>query len=374
MRPHSWNLSKRALWPLALLLTCLTGCSFEGDPLEDRRCINNEACWERFGQEFFCRQQSGDQGGYCQELGAIKCDRVEANWEVMGDAACDDNIFCNGDEVCDSANPDADDFGCVTMPRVLDDGIECTVDYCDEVNRVVLHDEFANCQCPSQNGDRHCQTLFAGPCVTAATCNPQTLQCDVQYIPAGEACEDGVACTTGSTCDDAHACVGGAPDHDACDDDQVCTGRELCAPGDAQADSRGCVPGAPVISDPDQDDGIACTRTSCEGNGQGAISHVPTSQCACLTPDDCRAADPAMACAVFRCDASTGYTCVPDDGGATLADGAPCDDQVRCTANDTCQQGACVGTPTHLFCDPNGAGLCDPSNNGADNDGCVLGR
>jgi hypothetical protein len=371
---HLGALPLSALLWAALLLASLSGCSFEGENLEDRRCINNEACWELFDETYFCRQQSGDQGGYCQQLGAIKCDRVEDNWEVSGDAACDDNIYCNGDEVCDPAADGADAFGCVTVPRELDDNIECTVDYCDEVNRVVLHDEFTNCECPSINGDSACRTLYDSPCTMEAVCNLGTLQCDVLYAEEGAACDDGVACTVDSVCNAEHACVNGAPDHTLCNDDSednACSGVDMCAPGDPEADAEGCVPGVPVVSDPTMDDGVACTQTSCDPDAEPAITHVPTAACECTTPADCRAANPEMACAVFRCDASTSYTCVLDETNAVLEDGASCDDGVACTANDSCAAGVCTGTPVNSFCQARGADFCDPAAESADAQGCI---
>jgi cysteine-rich repeat protein len=49
--------------------------------------------------------------------------------------ACDDGLFCNGQETCDSGS------GCLpgTAPT-LDDGVGCTLDACDEVNDVVVHE------------------------------------------------------------------------------------------------------------------------------------------------------------------------------------------------------------------------------------------
>ncbi len=50
------------------------------------------------------------------------------------DNICDDGVFCNGQEICDPT------LGCVSgTPTVIDDGIECTIDLCDESLNVVLH-------------------------------------------------------------------------------------------------------------------------------------------------------------------------------------------------------------------------------------------
>jgi hypothetical protein len=53
---------------------------------------------------------------------------------VPDDGLCDDGAFCNGAETCD---PVAD---CQPgTPPVVDDGVACTVDACDEAGDVVTH-------------------------------------------------------------------------------------------------------------------------------------------------------------------------------------------------------------------------------------------
>jgi cysteine-rich repeat protein len=53
------------------------------------------------------------------------------------DGACDDGAWCNGAEVCDPV------LDCQPgMPPPLDDSVECTIDACDETNDVVLHVEY----------------------------------------------------------------------------------------------------------------------------------------------------------------------------------------------------------------------------------------
>jgi uncharacterized protein (TIGR02145 family) len=50
------------------------------------------------------------------------------------DDICNDGVFCNGQEICDPT------IGCISgTPPVLDDGIDCTIDICDEALNVVLH-------------------------------------------------------------------------------------------------------------------------------------------------------------------------------------------------------------------------------------------
>ncbi len=54
--------------------------------------------------------------------------------QVPDDSMCSDALFCNGAETCSAM------VGCVAgLPPVLDDGLSCTSDMCDEVNDVVVH-------------------------------------------------------------------------------------------------------------------------------------------------------------------------------------------------------------------------------------------
>jgi hypothetical protein len=48
------------------------------------------------------------------------------------DAECSDGQFCNGVELCEPSNDDADERGCIAgrFPPVCDDGVDCTSDAC----------------------------------------------------------------------------------------------------------------------------------------------------------------------------------------------------------------------------------------------------
>ncbi len=362
---------RRLLATLVVLLATMTGCTYDSQTLEDTRCINNEACWEVLGDDWFCRDQSGDQGGYCVKLGPRVCSRVEEG-EVSGDAACDDNIYCNGDEVCDPGNEASDDFGCINLPREMDDNIACTQDYCDEEQDLIVHDPASDCECIGP-GDGSCSVLYTGPCVISASCNPNTYTCDVAFADAGNTCISPVECVTNAICDSEHNCNPAegseVANNNVCSDGDACTGEETCQPDSDQADPRGCVAGTLAIDDPSMDDGVACTRTSCEDS---VVSHIPTETCECQTPEDCRTLNPEMACATFICDASNGFTCQVDEAAPALADDTPCDDGVACTANDVCAAGVCTGVPTHLFCAQDGSSTCNPTGQGVDERGCTV--
>lgn len=55
--------------------------------------------------------------------------------------SCFDNIFCNGEEICDTTN------GCIVgVVLIFDDNIDCIMDVCDEINDVIMY-MFVYVQC-----------------------------------------------------------------------------------------------------------------------------------------------------------------------------------------------------------------------------------
>lgn len=331
------------------------GCSFE-NTLNDRRCSNNSACTTRFGDDWMCIRQ------YCQQVGAPMCE---------SDADCQeaDGFFCNGLETCDPSNEDADDFGCVegNPATLIDDGVECTIDLCDESRpngQKLIHDASG---CPCQ-GDAICAALNSDPCVTPR-CDPSTWTCDFSDVKADDTpCDDGIGCTVGTVCS-AGVCVQGAGamlDDTVCQDGSFCNGAEECAPENASANPvTGCVAGTPPASLETNDDGVECTIPACvEGAmpNTGSVTQDPRG-CQCRTPEDCRAM--AGTCQQFRCEQANGFTCQPQTDVYVEA-GSPCDDGAACTTSDTCtSQGTCEGTAVQLYCSTllscdTGAPACDP--------------
>ena len=76
----------------------------------------------------------------------------------------------------------------------------------------------------------------------------------------------------------------------------------------------------------------------------------------CSADPDCDDGNPCDGTEI--CEVATG-TCLP----GLPVDGIACNDGDACTAADTCQGGACVGTP--VVCSPadqcHAAGTCDPA-------------
>ena len=286
-----------------------------------------------------------------------------------GDQDCQDGVFCNGAEACAPSSPGADAFGCLPASPAehSSDGIECTIDRCDEAERTITHDP-SLCECTS---DARCAALDPRPCALAR-CAPSFF-CEVTLEAQGVACDDGVDCTVSTVCTAEGFCRGEADDG-SCADGLFCNGEERCQPDAAGADPiTGCSPGLNPLTDPALDDGIACTVPSCDEDS-GVISHVPTGSCECLRPEDC--ADGT--CQAFDCDPETGFTCAARPGDL-LNEGAPCDDGFGCTEADRCDgAGHCAGDPVNTLCeddDPcDGQELCQPLSTDSDDVGCVRGE
>lgn len=331
----------RPLWalmvPLLMALSTLGGCFFDGQQLEEQRCLNDAACVEKLGPGHVCGNFTDEElGGYCQAIGG-SCEE---------NSDCDDGLFCT-DEVCDPDDEDANAFGCVIQVRDVDDGIACTIDACDEDNDTVLHDA-GQCQCSNAN-DPRCQLMAEGPCVTGS-CNTDTFECEFTPKDNGDTCDDGVACTTGTVCANGQCVVGGgaarAQSDGFCDDGQFCNGSEACDPSDDNADGFGCRPGAPVSDD----DAPECADVSCDEDRQQLVI-TPTNACECVGDADCAQPSVATGCMIFACDGDS-FSCDTQTAIGTLDAGEPCDDGFACTRNDTCDlNGQCLGTAVDALCE-----------------------
>jgi len=120
-------------------------------------------------------------------------------------ADCDDGVFCNGAEICDPV------LDCQPgTPVVVNDGVACTDDSCDEVaNAVVNAVNNANCD----NG-QFCDG--SETCDAISDCQPGT--------PV--VTDDSVACTV-DACDEVGDVLTHVADAGVCDDGDPCTA-EIC--------------------------------------------------------------------------------------------------------------------------------------------------
>ncbi len=142
---------------------------------------------------------------------------------------CDDGQYCNGEEHCD-------DGLCVDgEPPDCDDGVDCTVDVCEELIQNCLHiaDDalcFDGSYC---NGEESCDEFYGclpgpPPCIDHIMCTID--QCvepeegetigECYWLPSNELCSDGVFCNGIEICDIGYGCIDGA---DPCMDAFECT-------------------------------------------------------------------------------------------------------------------------------------------------------
>jgi hypothetical protein len=245
----------------------------------------------------------------------LSCDdEIDACVDCVADSQCDDGAFCNGVETCDAGVCQAG------TPPLLDDGVPCTDDTCDEVNDLVVNTpNDANCD----NG------LF---CDGAETCDPVD-DCQAGSPPV---IDDGVACTDDS-CDEANDFIVNAPNDAHCDNGLFCDGAETCDPVDD------CQAGSPPVTD----DGVACTDDSCD-EVNDLVVNAP-NDANCDNGDFCDGAetcDPALDCQPGD-DPCPGQSCDESDDACVdcLVD-ADCDDGAFCNGAEVCNAGACEpGTP-----------------------------
>ena len=257
--------------------------------------------------------------------------------------ACADDLFCNGTETCDAA------LGCQPgVPLSADDGVACTADACDEIHDTITNvPDAATCQ----NG------LL---CDGAEICDA-TLGC-VAGLPAD--CDDGVACTIDSCDEGSQQCTSTADDA-LCDNRQLCDGVETCN------GAAGCQAGTPLPCD----DGVDCTVDTCD-DALGCTATADDATCqdddvcngleTCDTVTGCQAGsapdcDDGSICTDDGCDAATGCEYTP------ASDGTPCDDGDVCGQGDTCQLGTCTAG-TLVDCDDGDACTVDDCSGGV---GCI---
>ena len=186
---------------------------------------------------------------------------------------CDDGLFCNGGETCDAG------AGCQPgVPPTLDDGIACTLDGCDEVGDVVTHtpDDSACADGAFCNGAEICDVvsgcLPGAPVVVDDGVGCTTDACDevgdtVTHTPVDAICDDAAYCNGVETCDPILDCVSGSAPNS--DDGVSCTVDSCDEIGDV------------IVNTPDAglcDDSDPCTAESCHpvtGCAYEPILHCP---------------------------------------------------------------------------------------------------
>ena len=336
------------------------------------------ACWPADGA---CRKTPLAAGTQCDD----------GNQCTKGDACS--GTTCKGTAVvCDDNNPCTDDScvktsGCVFTPNsaacndgdLCTNGDKCAAGTCAGTANPNCSKCTADADCAKfEDGDLCNGTLVCtagvcsvkdgtvvtcaadpNPCLTAS-CEPTTGKCGTKNALTGAKCDDADACTTGDHCDGG-GCVGGKAV--VCSDGNPCTIAScdkatgcVFAPSDGAA----CDDGNPCTT------GDKCAADKCGGTQAANCLN-------CKADADCAAAEDADLCngtlmcqggmcvvnpaTVVACDTQglsscVKVECVPATGKCkktTLDNGAACDDQNACTAQDYCSTGVCKGKP--LSCD-----------------------
>jgi len=400
-----------------------TGCkvtNLDGAPCDDgAKCTDGDAC----------------KDGKCQAGGKKVCDDKNA----CTDDSCDDAKGCvatNNAAKCDDGNActttDACDAGACAGSGALacDDKNPCTADKCDPTSGCApVPDDGAACDdgniCTSGDTCKGGACKAGAPscaCQNDSECddkNPCTTDTCTANACKNAAAADGGACSDGDACTEKDACTGGkcAGSPVKCDDGNPCTvekctalngcvtdladgapcdDKEACTTGDSCQAGK-CAPGAYTCAcklDADCDDKEACTVDKCvsgkcvngavpdgnpcdDGNACSEKDSCKSGSCAAGTPKVC---DDKNLCTADSCDAKTGCKATPTNG-------APCDDDSKCTSGDACQDGKCAGGAkvvcddknvcTDDSCDPAkgcanvaNAGACDDSNVCTEGDKC----
>jgi hypothetical protein len=153
------------------------------------------------------------------------------------------------------------------------------------------------------------------PCARGR-CDEVTRACRAEPLAVGSPCDDGLHCTHPDACDGQGQCAGPA---------RVCAPSAACRLAACDEAQAGCVE-TPAADGTACDDGLFCSVDEACSSG------------ACLgRARDCEAPG---SCASGVCDEAN-RRCT----GEPHPDGTPCDDGDRCTREDACQAGTCLGQP-----------------------------
>jgi len=332
-----------------LLALGLVACGDDAPPVTDTGTPTDTSVGDTGGGDTITPMDSGTDSATDTGTGDT------GTGDCVGDAECDDGVFCNGAETCNAGTCEAG-----TVPD-CDDSIDCTADSCDEDGAI----------CANVPDDTMCASgetcSMAIGCL--ASCSDDTECDDGRFCNGAETCDaagdcvagtvpdcsDGVACTT-DLCDDTVSMCRSFPD------DTACPGTETCS-------ATGCIP--ECAADADCDDGTFCNGAEACVSGSCTTGTVPdcNDSVAC-TSDVCDNA--SASCRNFPDDAAcgAGETCSAVSGclaGGCVTD-ADCDDGVFCNGGETCSAGSCsAGTP--VACDDSIA--CTTDTCDAASDACI---
>lgn len=194
--------------------------------------------------------------------GTDSCEACDADADCDDDITCTDDVCTPSTGVCTSTNNDAN---CPDLDFC--DG----VDVCDPLNA---------------NADADGCTQPGTPCPpvvnpTFGACNEATDACF--ECTSNADCSDGIPCTVDVCNDPSTGLCTNTADNTLCPDPAFCDGIDTCTPADPDADANGCLaPGTPCggvtpicdegtdtcdgcVSNAECDDGVDCTDDTCDG-------------------------------------------------------------------------------------------------------------
>jgi len=283
--------------------TCSAGtCTGTGAlDCDDGNACTDDGCDSSSGCASTPNTSPCDDGDACTTMDGCVVGVCVGSVELQ----CDDGVFCNGVETCDTidqcqpgiapcADQICDEAGaqCVECLTATD----CTDSvFCNGVEDCVA----GACQagltpCPGQICDESGTACV--DCVTDADCSDGVFCNGPESCNAAGACEPGVAACSGQLCDEAgDACVECLVAGD-CDDGAFCNGAESCAAGSCAAGTAPCTDQLCREGDDacvdclvagDCDDGLFCTGAeACSVDGVCATGLDPCPAATCNESGD----------------------------------------------------------------------------------------
>ena len=261
-------------------------CRFDNHdaPCDDGiACTQNDRCRDGACTAGTPTAQQCDDGNDCTD---DVCNPMTGCSYRPNTGPCDDGIDCTTEDLC------ADGLCTAGVPRAArcNDGNVCTDDACNPVEGCEHSNNQASCvdsiDCTINDlcvdgactaGAPTAQRCDDGNVCTDNVCNAVT---GCLNPPNTAPCDNGVDCTVGDRCAEGQ-CIAGVPQHDRCDDGDVCTD-DLCDP------EIGC---GVAYNTADCDDRLACTSN--DRCAQGICAGMDTCEGAlvcdpgrglCVTP------------------------------------------------------------------------------------------
>jgi hypothetical protein len=352
---------------------CVFPQKTDGDPCDDgNKCSSGDAC--NVGK---CNGVPTD----CDDKNACTNDSCLPNSgclhsPVAGNAFCDDGDNCTTVDKCIGTS-------CKGTTKDCTDTDPCTSDACDPLQPAATNCTHLKFDGPCNDGDTCTSNdvCTGGKCSgTKADCNdgnPCTNDlcdsikgCQHLQLPGGTDCDDGLACTKNDKCD-AGKCGSVLPADNQCN---TCNSNADCAKYNDQDFCNGTIkcidsykgkvcdtdPATVVKCDATKDN--SCTKNTCNPDN-GVCAIVKFNAGTFCTGDKCldnaqcdgignckgitKNCDDKNDCTTDSCDSTIGCKHV------NLADATKCDDGSKCTPNDSCKGGQCVGDQNTCGCTTN---------------------